>query len=59
MTDDLIILLREFYPDAEAFKWLISPQPLSNGAVALDMIAAGRMDELIMSLRRMADGVYL
>lgn len=56
---DLTALLREFYTDAEAFVWLTTPQPQFDGAVALNMIAAGRANDLILSLRRMADGVYL
>lgn len=58
-TTALVALLREFYTDDEAFKWLTLPQPSFNGAVALDMIATGRIGELILSLRRMSEGVYL
>ena len=59
MTSVLIAMLRECYTDADAFKWLTSPQPQFDDAVALDMIAAGKADELVMSLRRMTEGVHL
>ena|ERR1700761_9255279 len=39
------------YTDAEAFRWLISPQPEIDEAVPLDLIATGRIDELIIALR--------
>lgn len=55
----LVALLREFYSDEEAFRWLISPQPLFDDEIALDMIADGRASELVKALRRMAEGVYL
>ena len=59
MTSALIAMLRECYTDADAFKWLTSPQPQFDGAVALDMIAGGRTDEMVLLLRRTAEGVYL
>lgn len=59
-TSALVALLRKFYTDDEAFKWLTLPQPAVRGrAVPLDMIAAGRIDELVLLLRRMDEGVYL
>jgi hypothetical protein len=58
-TNELVSLLRQFYTDAEAFEWLTSPQPMFDGAIALDMIAAGRIGDLVMSLQRMSEGVYL
>lgn len=58
MTDDLVTLLGEFYTDAEAFQWLIRQQPLFDGAVPLDIVAEGRMGDLVLALRGMRDGVY-
>jgi hypothetical protein len=56
---ELVRLLRTFYTEAEAFQYLMAPQPQFDGAIAMDMIALGRMDELILSLRRFEQGIYL
>jgi hypothetical protein len=58
-TRDLIALLRTFYTDAEAFAWLTLPQPQHDGAIPLDIIGDGRVSDLVVSLRRMDEGVYL
>lgn len=58
-TAVLVQKLKGFYTEAEAFQWLTSPQPLFDGAIALDMIAAGETEKLVIALRRMEEGVYL
>ncbi len=55
----LVGMLMQLYTEAEAFRFLTSPQPLFNGVTGLDMIATGRTDDLILSLRRLLDGVYI
>lgn len=55
----LVRILRVLYTEEEAFQWLISPQPLFDGAVALDMIAQGKAAHLTAALQGMVEGVYL
>ncbi len=58
-SDELVALLRELYHDADVPRWLAMPQPLFNGSVPNEMIAAGREAELIRSIRQIVEGVYL
>lgn len=56
---DLMALLRELYTEPEIAVWWHSPQPMFDGALAPDMIAAGREADLVLSLRRIVEGVYV
>lgn len=55
----LLILLRELYTEPEIATWWRSPQPMFDGKQPPDLIAAGREADLIMSLRRLVEGVYV
>ena len=58
-SDALLALLRALYTEGEIAVWLRSPQPMFGGAVALDMIAAGREGDLIRALRHIEEGAYV
>lgn len=55
----LMALLREFYTEAEIAVWWHSPQPMFDGGLPPDLIAAGREADLVLALRRLAEGVYV
>ncbi len=39
--------LRGIYLDDGAYQWLISPQPLLNGAIPAQMMAAGNSEQVL------------
>lgn len=55
----VMALLRELYHDADIPRWLALPQPLFHGNIPNEMIAAGRGDVLVRSLKQIVEGVYL
>lgn len=57
--DELLGLLRDLYTDEEIALWWRSPQPMFDGALPSDLIAAGREADLVVSLRRIVEGVYV
>jgi len=56
---ELAALLRDLYTPEEVVAWWRSPQPMFDGALPLDLIAAGREVDLVLSLRRIVEGVYV
>lgn len=55
----LLALLRDLYTEPEIAVWWRSPQPMFDGKLPPDLIAAGREDDLVLSLRRLVEGVYV
>jgi|GEM_PF-190139 len=51
--------LAEFYSAEEIETWLKSPQTLLDGAVAYDLVLAGKSDEVKRLIAQLRDGVYL
>jgi hypothetical protein len=58
-ADALKLLEQHYYTDDELAQWLTAPQPLFEGLSALQMLAAGRKNEVLASIQRLDDGVYL
>jgi len=58
-TKQLYELLNVFYSEAEIATYLFSPHPQFPGYTAMDLIAVGRIDDVIRTLVAMAEGVYL
>ncbi len=56
---DIVSLLGQFYTEAEAYRWLTHQQQLLGDVIPLEMIAAGRADELVQLLRQMQEGNHL
>lgn len=49
-----------FYETTDEIEfWLSAPQKLLGGAVANDLIAAGRADEVVRLLKQLDEGVFL
>lgn len=62
MIDDrlrVMAALAEFYTPEEAETWLTNPHPLLGGRTADELIAAGRIEEVLRLLDQLREGVYL
>lgn len=51
--------LADWYTPDEVEMWLTSPQPLLDGAVAADLIAAGEVAKVDHLIDQLESGVYL
>lgn len=58
-TKQLWLLLHEFYDDGEIAEYLFSPHPQFPGYTAMDLIALGRIDDVIRTLKALDEGAYL
>jgi hypothetical protein len=57
-TDQLVTLLQGLYDDADAFRWLATPQALLDHATPLQWIEQGRTEALVTLLQSLNDGVH-
>ena len=51
--------LAEFYSAMEAEKWLVSPHELLGGKSAIEMIRAGKSDEVFCLLDQLRSGAHV
>lgn len=49
----------EFWSSDQMMAWLTSPHPQFEGKSALDMIEAGRVEDLRRTVQNLAAGTYL
>jgi transcriptional regulator with XRE-family HTH domain len=50
--------LSDFYTPDEARLWLHAPHPQLKGARAIDLIKAGRTDEVLLAIEGLDNGAY-
>ncbi len=55
----IVDLLADLYQPNEARMWLLSRQRLLDGARPIDLIKAGRADEVLRMLRPLLEGVHV
>jgi transcriptional regulator with XRE-family HTH domain len=55
----VVDLLADLYQPSEARIWLLSRQRLLDDARAIDLIKAGRTDEVLQVLRPLLEGVHV
>ena len=58
-ADAVRTLEQHWYSDADLAEWLNAPHPQFEGLSAIQMLAAGRKDEVLACVRRLDDGAYL
>jgi uncharacterized protein (DUF2384 family) len=51
--------LSDYYSPDEARLWLHAPHPLLDRERAVDLIHAGRTEEVLAAIDRLEDGAYL
>lgn len=51
-------LLDDLYTHADAGRWLETPQPLLDGGIPRDMIAAGHGAAVLAMLQQIGDGAH-
>lgn len=51
--------LSEFYTAGETRLWLHTPHPLLNNERAIDLINAGRTEEVLAAIERLDSGAYI
>lgn len=56
---ELLALLDELYTPEEIERWWRTPHPQFDGATAAELLRAGREADLVLSLRRAVEGVYV
>lgn len=55
----LIERLSDYWEEADAYRWLMTRQPLLKGAKPADMIEAGDLEPLHRLLDQLDSGVYI
>lgn len=51
--------LRDYYTEAEAFRFLFAPHALLGGRSAIELIAAGRVTDVNRIIALLDDGAFL
>jgi hypothetical protein len=59
LTEQIADRLASLFTVAELTQWLVSPQPLLDGAIPADLLAKGRDAEVLRVLDQIGDGAYL
>lgn len=57
--DEIRAMLAWFYEPVQIDEWLATPQPVLDGYVPNDLIAAGLADQVRSVVCQLADGAYI